>query len=72
MPLKKELIDRIRAKMESAGIKTVKELSDKSGIRRATLSAILNESVETVKLNTLSEIAGFFGCSVSDLLKGIY
>lgn len=47
------------------------ELSQKTGIRPATINYIYNETIDRINLNHLSKICEVLGCEVEDLLQYI-
>lgn len=53
---------RERAKM------TQEELSARSNVSRATISALENERLQVTTTGTLSKLANAMGCKVSDFL----
>ena len=67
MPITAKMIAAIKRAMKQAGMNQV-TLHQKSGVRRATISEILNGHQEDVLLSTLQKIAEACGCKVSDLL----
>lgn len=50
---------------------TQKELSEKTGIRAATINEIYNELVERVNLTHLDKICEVLGCPLSELMEWI-
>ncbi|MEA5085119.1 hypothetical protein SDC9_137912 [bioreactor metagenome] len=50
---------------------TQAELSQKTGIRPATINYIYNETIDRINLTHLSKICEVLGCVVEDLLQYI-
>jgi putative transcriptional regulator len=48
---------------------TQKELSDKTGIRPATISAYYNETAKHIVLEHIDKLCEAFNCDVTDLLE---
>lgn len=55
--------------MWKARIKSINQLSEKTGISRETLTAIKDNKRESVRLGTLVNLCDYLGCSMNDLLK---
>lgn len=49
-------------------IRTVKELSEKTGISLKTLYAMSNEKTTRMDFNTITKLCEFFECEISELL----
>lgn len=50
---------------------TFGELSQKTGIHRATLSRIANQKGYSTVTDNIDKLCDFFGCTVSDLMEHI-
>lgn len=50
---------------------TQKELSDRTGIRPATISAYYNETAKHIVLEHLEKICAVFNCDINDVLEVI-
>jgi putative transcriptional regulator len=50
---------------------TQKELSEKTGIRPATVSALYHESFKVIDKNQLNEICKIFNCQPGDIIEYI-
>jgi len=49
-------------------IRTIKELSEKTGISLKTLYSMSNEKTTRMDFNTIIKLCEFFECEISDLL----
>jgi putative transcriptional regulator len=48
---------------------TIKEVHEKTGLSRNTISAIYNEKAKMIDLDTLEKLCRFLNCQVGDLLE---
>jgi DNA-binding Xre family transcriptional regulator len=55
--------------MWQSRIKSIHQLSEKTGISRETLTAIKDNKRESVRLGTLIKLCDHLNCSINDLLK---
>ena len=51
---------------------TQKTLSEKTGIRPATISALYHETIKRVEINQLDEMCNALNCQPSDLFEYIH
>jgi len=68
MPITKHMILAIKQAMENAGLSTHAALAEESGVRRPTITDLLNGRQKDVRLSTLQKIAKACRCKVADLL----
>jgi putative transcriptional regulator len=50
---------------------TIKEVHEKTGLSRNTISSLYNEKAKMIDLDTLEKLCVFLGCNVCDLLQYI-
>lgn len=50
-------------------IKSILQLSELTGISRASLTRLYNDSAKGVELETLNTLCAYFNCSIGDLLE---
>lgn len=67
LPVTVEVHFNIRIQMARAGVKTLTELSELTGISRQALSRIDNGKARRVDLDTLGKLMTFFKCNIEDL-----
>jgi len=48
---------------------TIKEVHEKTGLSRNTISNIYNEKAKMIDLDTLEKLCCFLNCNISDLLE---
>lgn len=48
---------------------TIKEVHEKTGLSRNTISAIYNEKAKMIDLDTLEKLCRFLNCQIGDLLE---
>jgi len=67
MPISKAMVVNIKNAMEKAGITTHEELAKKAGLRRPTITDLLNGKRKQVWVSTLVKIARACKCTLSEL-----
>jgi len=48
---------------------TIKDVHEKTGLSRNTISVIYHEKAKGMELETIEKLCRLFGCSVGDLLE---
>lgn len=60
----------LRIYMVNFKVKDIKDLMFKVGISRSAINKLYHErDLQTIKMETLTKLCDFFGCSSSDLLE---
>ncbi|UBH11492.1 helix-turn-helix domain-containing protein [Macrococcus armenti] len=62
------IIPNLRVKMAEKGW-NIKDVHEKTGISRTTISNMFNYYVDGIKFDTLGELCDVFNCEIEDLLK---
>jgi putative transcriptional regulator len=64
----KKLRYNLRLVMAKKGVRTVAEISEATGITKATLSGIDNNTTRRVYFDTLEKICEYLDCDIGELL----
>ena len=60
--------NRLPVLMAENGIKTMTELSEKTGLDKNTISNWYNQKLKRYSTDTLNTLCNFFNCQIGDLL----
>lgn len=66
---KKSIRFKLRMLMANKGVKTLTEVSEKTGISRTALTRIDNNTAKRIDLDTLEKLCSYFNCDVGDILS---
>lgn len=60
---------KLHEQMGKKKIRSIRQLSEETGISRVPLSNLYNENGKGIEYETLNTLCRFFGCSIGDLLE---
>lgn len=60
---------KLHEQMGKKKIRSIRQLSEETGISRVPLSNLYNENGKGIEYETLNTLCRFFGCSIGDILE---
>lgn len=60
---------KLHIQMGTKKIKSIRQLSEETGISRLSLTKIYNGDAKGIEFNTLNTLCNFFECDISDILE---